>query len=144
MGMKILAAGVRRSFAVTIGTKPGYNALALPYTVEMVRDVVLDWLSDRMQRGLPILSGVLSQGHVLYAWPLGRGTEPVCVYAGEVSVVHCRDVGDTEVIGMLNELGGRLAEELGQTRVYVSYRDEAWVLEREGGEPSPGGPPPSA
>lgn len=137
MSMKILAAGARRSFAVTVGTKSGYNPHAVAKTPLEVWAIVLDWMTSRANAGRPFLTGTATPGEVLYAWKGGRGHEPVVTFAGEVSVLYSADLGDSEVVLILNELAEVLAEKLFQTRVYVSYRDEAWVLEREGGEPSP-------
>ncbi len=137
--MKILAAGIRRSFAVTFGTVPGYAQFGVPRPADEVQAAVHRWMRGRLEKKTFILTGVLSAGQVLYAWPGGAGVEPVWTFAGEVSVVYCPNVGDSDVVAALNELAGLLAEEFKQTRVYVSYRDEAWVLERDGGQPSPSG-----
>lgn len=135
--MKMLAAGPKRSFAVTVGTRPGYDPLAVAATQAEVWTIILDWMEARAAAGKPFVTGTVTAGRVLYAWTTGRGHEPVVTFAGEVSVVYSPNLGDSEVVVLLNELAGILADQLKQTRVYLSYREEAWVLEREGGEPSP-------
>ena len=41
------------------------------------------------------------------------------------------DLTDEEVTGLLNDLGAYLGNALNQYRVYISYRDETWVLQQE-------------
>ncbi len=139
--MKTIGSGPRRSFAVTFGTRPGYAPCGVPRSPDEVQEIVLDWMEARLKETKFILTGVLTPGQALYAYPGGRGHEPVCVFAGEVSVLYCADVADGDVEVALNELADLLAEKLGQTRVYVSYAEFAWVRERESGQPSPSGEP---
>lgn len=135
--MRIIAAGPRRSFAVTVGTRPGYSPAAVAKSGVEVWATILDWMVGRAKADMPFLTGVVTPGQVLYAWKTGTGHEPVVTFAGEVSVLYSPNLGDSTVVLLLNELAGVLAEKLQQTRVYVSYKTESWILEREGGEPPP-------
>lgn len=141
--MKIIGIGPRRSFRLTVGTKPGYAPLGVAKTVNEVRDLIHEWLASRATEKKFILPGVLTAGQVVYVYPsdagVVRAAEPVCVYAGEVSTLYCADVADGDVTAALNELAAFLAEQLDQTRVYVAYGADTWVVEREAGEPSPRG-----
>jgi hypothetical protein len=46
-------------------------------------------------------------------------------------VLYSANLSDDEVVGLLNELAAHLGNALGQTRVYVAYRDRTWVLQAE-------------
>ncbi len=131
---RIEARGPRRTFQLTMGRVEGYTRNAVPVAEDEVRKVILNWLRLRVEAGRFQLPGVLTFGHVLYAWPTdaGAGTsaEPVAQYAGDVSPAYCLDVGDREVEDALNDLAARLAKEFKQTRIYVSYLDRTWVVQR--------------
>jgi hypothetical protein len=73
---------------------------------------------------------------VCYAWPdgpgkSGGGHEPVVQYRGEVNPLYCAEMTDAEVEGTLLSLGNFLGEQLGQVRVYLTYRDETFILQKE-------------
>jgi hypothetical protein len=120
-----------------------------PVPTADVRVAVRDWMTERCERRQPYLTGVLTEGRVAYAWleqdPTGPcdlgGTpvarhEPCLVFTGDVSVLYNPDLVDDEITGLLDELADAMGRAARQTRVYVAYRDTAWVREAVG-ETSP-------
>ena len=130
--------GVRKSFTVTCGLRVGYDASAVTHTLEEATGVVLKNLKSRAAAGLPYLTGTVTTGEVVYAWPegpgkAGGGHEPVALYQGEVNPLYNKDLLDDRkaVEKILNELGAAFGAALGQTRVYVAYDGDMWILEKE-------------
>ena len=127
----------RRSFAITVGLQEGYGPTGRLHDHYGACDIIKKWIKERAAAGLTFIGGTLTDGDVIYGWLNDQevaiaNDEPVVVFSGEVSVIYNFDVSDGEIIGLLNDLAGRLGSELGQTRVYVTYRDKAWVLQAEG------------
>jgi len=128
--------GERRSFAVTVGLAEGYGPTAKTHTLEEVVSLVETYLKNKAASGESYLTGTITTGAVVYAWPegpgkAGSGHEPNAIYSGEVSSLYNKDLGDDKVAEILNDLASELGSALGQTRIYVVYRDETWVLQRE-------------
>jgi len=128
--------GEARSFAITVGLQEGYGPTGKTHSPEEVVSLVEDYLKAKAERGEPYLTGVVNQGVVVYAWPegpgkAGSGHEPQIVYSGEVTPLYLRNLSDTEVMAFLDGLASHLGEKLGQTRVYLRYKSEVWILQRE-------------
>ena len=128
---------LRRSFAITLGLSEGYGATAKLHTREEVVQAALVYMKAKAADGKPYLTGTVSaEGTVVYAWPEGPGksdggTEANVVFSGEVSVLYNADTSDEEAKAMLDDMAAHLGTVLGQTRVYVAYCDETWVLQAE-------------
>lgn len=126
---------VRRSFAITVGLAEGYGANARRHDRQEVIDAALGWMKQRVTDGKPYLSGTVSaEGTVAYAYAITPGNvcgdcEDVVVFFGEVSVLYNANLTDGDVKEILNDMAAHLGTTLRQTRVYVAYRDEAWVLQ---------------
>ena len=126
---------VRRSFAITLGLSEGYGRLDRQHTRQEVIDATLEYMKRRVASGMPYLSGTVSaEGTVVYAYSnapgnAGGGSEDTVVFFGEVSVIYNPDLLDEDAKDILNEMAAHLGCILGQTRVYVTYRDEIWVLQ---------------
>lgn len=134
--MKKIGTGLRRSFAVTSGLQQGYGETGTIHTMDEAEKAIRGWMMAKATTGLDFLTGTLSAGQVVYAWLLMSGTadsgsEPVAIFSGEVSVLYNANLSDESVEELLDELAGEMAAALGQTRVYVTCRDEAWVLQAE-------------
>jgi hypothetical protein len=125
----------RRSFRVTCGLREGYAERAITHTVGEFKEYLKVWMVDRGKGGMSYLTGTVIAGDVVYAWSDGgiykADEEPAAVFQGEVSVLYNADLTDEEVTGLLNDLGAYLGNALNQYRVYISYRDETWVLQQE-------------
>ena len=128
--------GERRSFQITVGLAEGYGPTAKTHAPAEVVELVLGHLKTRAADGRPYLTGTVSAGEVVYAWPegpgkSGGGREPNATYSGEVSPLYNKDLGDEQVVEILNDLASELGSALGQTRVYVAFGHETWVLQKE-------------
>lgn len=130
--------GVRKSFQVTAGLRVGYDAAAVTHTVEEAVQVILENLKSRAATGLLYLTGTVTTGEVVYAWPegpgkAGGGHEPVALYQGEVNPLFNKDLLNRPeaVREILDELGAALGVALGQTRIYLAYDGEMWILQKE-------------
>jgi len=128
--------GERRSFAITVGLAEGYGPTVKTHTIDEVVELVLGHLKIRAADGRLYLTGTVSAGEVVYAWPeepgkAGGGHEPNVIYSGEVSPLYNKDLGDNEVAEILNDLASELGSALGQTRVYVAFGHETWILQNE-------------
>jgi hypothetical protein len=127
---------LRRSFRITLGLREGYASAALVHTLdEAVAETHL-WMKERAEMGQPFLMGSFRPETLVYTW---RGAsdgadapEPSAVFRGEVSVAYNPDLSDDEAKSILNELAARLGERFHQTRVYLCYRDETWIIQAEG------------
>jgi len=128
---------LRRSFAITLGLSEGYGESAKVHTRQEVVDAALAYMKAKAAAGEPFLTGTVSaEGTVVYAWPespgkSGGGKENTIVFYGEVSVLYNADTSDEDVKAMLDDMATSLGSILGQTRVYVAYRDQTWVLQAE-------------
>jgi len=128
--------GTRRSFAVTCGLAAGYGAAAKIHQASEAVEASLSWMKARAAAGLPFLTGSVTTGQVVYAWPngpgqAGGGFEPVARFEGEVSPLYNAAMTDEEAIEILNNLASHLGTAFGQTRVYVVYCGKIWVLQAE-------------
>lgn len=93
------------------------------------------WMRGRIERSLPYLTGQLVPAMTVYAWsdsgtPV-TGEEAGAIFMGEVSVLYDKDATDEDVKKRLDELASSLGSSLQQTRIYVAYGEESWVVERE-------------
>lgn len=128
---------LRRPFTITLGLSEGYGETIKLHTREEVVEAALAYMKEKASAGQPYLTGTVSAvGTVVYAWPegpgkSGGGTEANVTFSGEISVLYNADTSDEEAEAILNEIAGHLGSVLGQTRVYVAYRDKTWVLQAE-------------
>jgi hypothetical protein len=131
--------GEARCFSVTVGLKEGYGESSTVHTVEEAVSYLENYLKMRAANGEPFLTGVVSEGIVVYAWPEGPGQaesghEAEIIFSGEVTPLYLSNLSDTEVENFLNDLASFLGEKLGQTRIYLRYKSEVWILQREDSE----------
>ena len=132
----VIGFGERRSFQITFGLLAGYGRGARVFHINDAKAIIHDWMVSRIEGDLSYVTGHLLESQVVYAWQgkdriAGRGDEPGGVFQGEVSVVYDANQSDEEVVEQLNELGAALGAGLDQTRVYVSFGEQTWVLERQ-------------
>jgi len=131
--------GTRRSFVITFGLQEGYGDEACLHTADEVVALIERHLKDKAAAGQQYLTGTVTEGQVVYAWPegpgkAGGGHEPQAAYTGEVSSLYNGDLTDAEVEVILNDLASEVGSALGQTRVYVAYQGDIWILQREESE----------
>lgn len=122
----------RRPFRITVGLREGYGDDGKVHPVEHAVRTAQRWMKSRAERKEPFLSGVITQGEVLYTQPRRNGVsserEPVMLFTGEVIPIFTGHLDDDTVRALLNELAAELGEALGQEDVYVAYRDRVWAL----------------
>ncbi|OGM12028.1 hypothetical protein A2V80_01795 [Candidatus Woesebacteria bacterium RBG_16_39_8b] len=128
--------GERREFKITWGLAEGYGATAKTHTPDEVVALIEDYLKNKAAGGESYLTGTVTTGVVVYAWPqekgeAGSGHEPNAVYSGEVSPLYNSGLSDEFVGKILDEMAGQIGGQLGQTRVYVAFGHETWVLQKE-------------
>jgi hypothetical protein len=131
--------GEARVFALTVGLKEGYGESSAVHTAEEAVALCENYLKQRAAENKPFLTGIITSGMVVYAWPEGQGQagsghEPEIVFSGEVTPLYLAGMTDEEVEEFLNGLASYLGEKLGQTRVYLRYKSEVWILQREDSE----------
>ncbi len=127
---------IRRSFRIVCGLREGYKQDAVVHKPEEAIDVVHEWMKQRAERGVPFLTGSFSNETLVYTWKGATddadAPEPSIAYQGEISIAYNPGMSDEEAQALLAEIAALLGERLRQTRVYVSYRDEIWILQAEG------------
>lgn len=121
----------RRSFCITVGLRKGYEANAVTFDADTVVQAAMAWMSRRAEAKQPFLTGTVTNGTVVYAWLGGSGNEPVAQFSGEVSPLYNGTLTNDEAKVLLNELAAELGSALQQTRVYIAYCDETWMIQAE-------------
>lgn len=123
-------------FAITVGLQEGYGPTGKSHTADEVVTLVEEFLKECAASGRTFLTGSVTTGTVVYAWPegpgkSGGGREPNAVYSGEKNPLYNSAMTAEQVGEFLNELATRLGSALGQTRVYVAYNGDMWILQKE-------------
>ena len=128
--------GERREFKITWGLAEGYGPTAKTHTLDEVVSLVETYLKNKAASGDSYLTGTVTTGVVVYAWPEGKGQaggghEPNVVYSGEVSPLYNSELSDEFVGKILDEMAGQIGGQLGQTRIYVAFGHEIWIIQKE-------------
>lgn len=128
--LKIInTATVRRSFEMVIGLQEGYKGKKL-HSMELVEKLIGKWLVKQKRTGKPYIPGRLDYNTMLYVHD-DLIVEPVAIYKGEINPIYNFRLSDKAAIVALTELAQILADELKQTRIYLSYRDKLFILENK-------------
>jgi len=119
-----------------VGLQEGYGSSAKTHSVNEVVEFVLDHLKRAATEGLPYLTGTVTEGQVVYAWPEGEGKaggghEATATYSGEVNPLYNAGMSREAIEGFLNGLAYSLGSAFGQTRVYVAFAGDMWILQEE-------------
>ncbi len=123
-------------FAVTVGLQEGYGPTAKTHTLAEVVELVLNHLKGCASNGRPFLTGGVTTGTVVYAWPeapgqAGGGHEPQATYSGNVNPLYNSSMSREAIEEFLDGLASELGVALGQTRVYVEFDGVLWILQQE-------------
>jgi hypothetical protein len=126
--------GPRREFRITVGLREGWDVEGRVFDVSEAVRTARAWMTRRVASGLPALSGMFTRGEVTYAWPrpdgsAGSDREPVAIFTGEAVHAYLGRLPDADIEDMLNDLAKELGAALGQERLYVSFRDQTWILD---------------
>jgi len=126
----------RRSFRITVALREGYEGGAVVHEPSEAIQATHQWMKQRAEADQPYLTGSFAEETLVYTWKGATGQddapEPAVVYQGEVSVAYNPDMPDDDIKELLNELGALLGVALHQTRVYIAYRDEVWIIQADG------------
>lgn len=126
-------------FAITCGLQEGYGPTTKSHTADEVVGLVETYLKECAAAGKPYLTGSVTTGTVVYAWPegdgkAGGGNEPQTTYSGNVNPLYNSSMSREAIDEFLNGLAAVLGSALGQTRVYVEYDGDLWILQAEKSE----------
>lgn len=125
--------GLAPHFSITCGLREGYGPDGKLHTVEEVVTIVKKYFVKCAIAGLPFLAGSITTGTGVYA-NLMRGVfcnEPQATFSGNFNPLYHDGLTTEEVAESLNGLASALGEALGQTRVYVAYDGDMWILQKE-------------
>lgn len=131
-------------FAITVGLQEGYNLGEKTHSVAEVTKIIEAYLRGLAESNRRFLNGVVTTGNVVYAWPSNdtgpadATHEPVVVFSGEVNPLYNVAMRQSEIEYFLNTLAQQLGEALNQTRVYVAFDGQMWILQKEGSTSSAG------
>ena len=138
MAMKLVqnSRGVAPRFAITVGLQEGYGPSAKIHSADEVISLVEAHLKECASTGRPYLTGSVTAGTVVYAWLEGEGSaggghEPAACYSGEVNPRYNAGMTPKAVEEFLNGLAECLGVALGRPMVYVAFKGEIWILQRE-------------
>ena len=122
--------GAARLFSINGGLQEGYGPTG---KVHDLSEVVATHHAWQKANGL-ILGGLVSANTVTYGWPqngeIHSASEPGWKFEGGKNVLYEMDVSDEQFLDRLQSLASALAEALGQTRVYMHYAGEDFILQR--------------
>jgi len=124
----------QKSFQITFGLRAGYEGEGADYSLNDALKLVGQWMSARVSRGLPILTGMVSDTTLVYpvrnAADGSRVTKELSgVFSGSLSPRYDKGRSDREVTDTLNDLAMFLGRGLCQKRVYVSFAGKQWALD---------------
>jgi hypothetical protein len=136
MSYKVLQDSKGRAprFSITVGLREGYGPSAEVHDVGEVVVRVEKYLRDCSLVSRSFLTGLVTAGTVVYAWPGlkgGSANEPVAVYSGEVNPLYNSSMCREDIEKFLNGLAEVLGVYLKQTRVYVAFDGDMWILQEE-------------
>ncbi len=126
--------GLSPRFAVTVGLVEGYGSSLKHHTIDEVIGLVESFLRKRAMTGLLFLGGIVTRGDAVYAWTnsngiAGSGNEPTATFSGELKPLYDSAVSHKDVEEFLNVLATFLGVALAQTRIYVAFNGNMWILQ---------------
>ena len=129
--------GEKLSFSITVGFREGYGGGVVPaqdhsYDRFELITVLGKWMQKRASNNQPFLTGIVSEvQEVVYSHAAHFFSEPVVTFSGEVSHLYFPKDQINSVPDILDEIASVLGEAMNQTRVYVSYCDKNWIIQKE-------------
>ena len=126
--------GPRRDFRISVGLREGWDADGRVFDISEAVRTARAWMKQRVEAGLPALSGMFTRAEVTYAWPrpdgsVGSDREPVAVFTGEAVHAYLGHLPDPDIEALLNDLASALGAALGQERIYVAFGERTWILD---------------
>lgn len=131
----VIAHGQDRAFEIMLGLREGYgNERHAPeHTVADVIAAHHDW-----QRTAGHVQGVgVTPIRLSYGWPGVAGEivgadEPACLVTGNINVLYDASLTQDEARTRILFLADFLARRVGQSRVYVRFDGEVFILQAQG------------
>lgn len=124
--------GPKRSFTITVGLKEGYSSKnIILHDIEELIAASLKWMQERSILCREYLPGMWKSATMCYVYDDEQVQEPVAIFSGEVNHFYNSDLENWEVEKTLNELASFLGSTTNQTRVYLTFCDKMWILEKE-------------
>lgn len=145
MSYSILAAERGRHFEITGGLVEGYDNLNQYHSLDEVYEAHASW-----QKARNIIQGVrVMYVKILYGWrenaELEWAEEPGFLISGGINILYDTDLSDDDALARILDLAEWMGAALGQTRMYVTFDERDYILERTesgyGNTSIPGGAP---
>jgi hypothetical protein len=122
----------KKQWQVNMGLVEGYDVSnSKIHTVENAQVSFKNWIISRRKNGLPIVSGSVQSEMMIYPYDNDAITEPSCVIKGELSPKFDKNRFDYEVVDTIRSLAIALLLNHGQTRVYYSYCNVQYTVDRK-------------
>ena len=128
-GSREKARSERREFRITAGLRGGYGEEGVIFDVAQATRAVERWLGDRQAQGLPVVTGMITRGNIIYGRDGRAMREPVAIFSGEIQP-SLPTPSDAAIEDALDDLAAVLAEALQQEEISVAYKDQIWLVER--------------
>ena len=121
----------KRSYKITFDLKEGYAENATEHSLTFAENAIKRWMEERLSRNIPVISGLLQAGTLLY--PSVRNQQSVtlsrcAIFTGELSSKEDMRLKNKEVKIILESLACFLKEHLKQESVFITYRQKHWCL----------------
>ena len=125
-----------KKFEITFGLRAGYEGEETDFALVDARKAIRSWMSSRIERSLPILSGMTQDTVLIYPVRNGedgqRVTEEISgQFSGSLSPKYDKGRSEAEVVETLNDLARFLGLGLEQKRIYLSFAGKQWVIDVE-------------
>lgn len=131
---KLGTAMEKKNFEITFGLRAGYKGEGHDFTLVHARGLIKDWMNARLEKSLPVLTGMTSEITLVY--PVrnnadgSRVTEEVSgQFSGSLSPNYDKGRNDLEIVQTLNDLAGFLGKGLQQKRIYLSFAGKQWTID---------------
>ncbi len=135
--MKIVSGSVAPvvSYSITVGLQEQNEGGAV-HSLNEVIDVIEAHLGACAKAGVLFFTGTVTQAAYVRAWGRvgmikgpGACVEQVAVFAGDLDPLHVGlEVDLQEVKNYLSQMAALLAQNFGQLRVRVKFKDELWTV----------------
>lgn len=123
--------GLHRPYEIVLDLIDDQGAYHWP--IEVIQDHGA-WMAEEADADRPYLSGVFQEATASRIRRDDNGVlqimaSPCVVFSGRVSPERMAAVSDADVAALLDQLAGRLAGVLSQSRAHVAFSDLVWRLE---------------
>jgi hypothetical protein len=122
----------KKQWQINMGLVEGYDMKqSKTYIIENIHETFKNWIITRRKVGLPIVSGSVQSETMIYPYNENAIQEPSAVLKGELSPKFDKHRLDSEVLDTIQSLATCLLLAHGQTRVYYSYRNMQYTVDRK-------------